>query len=519
MPLPTLPVRRALLSVWDKDGVVDLARHLHRHGVELLSTGGTMRTLRDAGLPVVSVSDFTGHPEIFAGRVKTLHPKLEGAILYRRHDQADEAAELGIPPIDLVVVNLYPFEAVTAADDCDLATALEHIDIGGPTMLRAAAKNHPAVAVVMEPSQYEGLVAELDEQGGATRGTARAAWARKAFARVSAYDAGIANWLEETQGEDSFPQRVSVPMTKVEEMRYGENPHQRAAFYAEEGWRGPSLARAVQHQGKKLSYNNIMDADAAVAIVLEFETPAVAIIKHANPAGAATAATVLEAYDSALACDPVSSFGGILALNRPFTAELAARIGKHFFEVIVAPSFTPDGLEAMARKKNLRLLELPDMDVTPDGGWFSKRVMGGYLLSDWDAGGPEERRVVSERSPSDEELLSLEFAWRVAKHVKSNAILLVKGTRTIGVGAGQMSRVDAAQLAVIKAGKAGISTEGCVLASDAFFPFRDGLDAAAKSGCTAVIQPGGSKRDNEVIGAADEQGLAMVMTGTRHFRH
>jgi len=478
-----------------------------------------MRTLQEAGLPVVSVSDFTGHPEIFAGRVKTLHPKLEGAILYRRHDQQDEASDLGIPPIDLVVVNLYPFEQVTAEQGCDLATALENIDIGGPTMLRAAAKNHPAVAVVTEPGQYGELVDELNSHNGATSGSARAAWARKAFARVSTYDAGIANWLETTQGDDSFPQRVSVPMTKVEEMRYGENPHQRAAFYAEEGWQGPSLARAIQHQGKKLSYNNIMDADSAVAIVLEFDAPAAAIIKHANPAGAATAATLVDAYDAALACDSVSAFGGILAINRPFTAELAERIGKHFFEVIVAPSYAPEGLEAIARKKNLRLLELPDMDVKPEGGWFSKRVMGGYLLSDWDVGGPEERRVVSERPPSDDELASLEFAWRVAKHVKSNAILLVKGTRTIGVGAGQMSRVDAAQLAVIKAGKAGISTEGCVLASDAFFPFRDGLDAAAKSGCTAVIQPGGSKRDSEVIAAADEQGLAMVMTGTRHFRH
>ena len=519
MTLPTLPIRRALLSVWNKEGIVELAQSLHELGIELLSTGGTMRTLREAGLPVTSVSDFTGHPEIFAGRVKTLHPKLEGAILYRRHDQADEAAELGIPPIDLVVVNLYPFEHVTADPDCDLALALENIDIGGPTMLRAAAKNHPSVAVVIDPDQYGALRSELAENDGCTRGVMRAAWARRAFGRVSAYDAGIATWLEATQSEEVFPAAVTLPMSKVEEMRYGENPHQRAAFYAEPGWRGPSLAHAVQHQGKKLSYNNIMDADAAVAIVLEFDTPAVSIIKHANPAGAATADSLLTAYDDALACDSVSAFGGILAINRPFSADLAERIGKHFYEVIVAPSFTPEGLEAMARKKNLRLLELPNMDVKPEGGWFSKRVMGGYLLSDWDADGPEERRVVSSRAPTEEEAASMEFAWRVAKHVKSNAILLVKGTRTIGVGAGQMSRVDAAQLAVIKAGKAGIDTAGCVLASDAFFPFRDGLDAAAKSGCTAVIQPGGSKRDSEVIGAADEQGLAMVMTGTRHFRH
>ncbi|MEE2830468.1 MAG: bifunctional phosphoribosylaminoimidazolecarboxamide formyltransferase/IMP cyclohydrolase [Myxococcota bacterium] len=514
-----IPVRRALVSVWDKDGVVELATSLHEHGVELLSTGGTMRTLQAAGLPVTSVSEFTGHPEIFAGRVKTLHPKLEGAILYRRQDQSDEAAELGIPPIDLVVVNLYPFEKVTADPNCDLATALENIDIGGPTMLRAAAKNHPAVAVVTEPSQYADLIEELTNHEGCTTMGTRSRWARQAFARVSVYDAGITAWLHANQSDEVFAPTVTLPMTRLQELRYGENPHQRAAFYAEPGWKGPSLANAIQHQGKTLSYNNIMDADAALGIVLEFSEPAVSIIKHANPAGAATADTLLQAYDDALACDSVSAFGGILAINRPFTAALAERIGKHFFEVIVAPGFEPDGLEAMARKKNLRLLEIPGMGTAPEGGWFSKRVLGGYLLSDWDEGGPEERRVVSARAPSSEEMESMEFAWRVSRPVKSNAILLVKGTRTIGVGAGQMSRVDAAQLAVTKAGKAGIDTAGCVLASDAFFPFRDGLDAAAQSGCTAVIQPGGSKRDDEVIGAADEQGLAMVMTGTRHFRH
>ncbi len=511
------PIRRAILSVWDKTGIVDLARDLVDRGVEILSTGGTMRTLREAGLPVTSVADFTGHPEIFAGRVKTLHPKLEGAILYRRGDQADEAGQLGIPPIDLVVVNLYPFEAVTADPTCDLDRALEHIDIGGPTMIRAAAKNHTSVAVVVEPAQYGALRAELDEHAGAVTFALRARLAREAFARVCGYDATIAAWLQ--PADEPFPPRMTLAMSKVQDLRYGENPHQRAAFYGELAWQGPSLATARQLHGKELSYNNINDTDAALRIVLEFSRPTAVIIKHANPAGVASADDLVTAYDDALACDAVSAFGGILAINRPFTLDLAERIGKHFFEVIVAPAFEDDGLQKMARKKNLRLLQLPDLDTRRRGAPYVARVMGGYLVSDWDEGGPEERTVVTERSPTEAEAESLEFAWRVAKHVKSNAILLVKGTRTIGVGAGQMSRVDASELAVIKANKAGIDTAGCVLASDAFFPFRDGLDAAARSGCSAVIQPGGSIRDDEVIGAADEHGLAMVCTGTRHFRH
>ncbi len=512
-----ITIRRALLSVWDKTGIVELARDLADRGVELLSTGGTLRCLAEAGIPVTSVAEFTGHPEIFAGRVKTLHPKLEGAILYRRHDQADEAAELGIPPIDLVVVNLYPFEAVTADPECDLARALEHIDIGGPTMLRAAAKNHTAVAVVIEPAQYGALRMELEDHDGAVSASMRARLAREAFARVSAYDAGIASWLQ--PADEPFPPRLNVPMSKVSDMRYGENPHQRAAFYGELGWKGPTLARARQLQGKEMSYNNINDADAALAIAMEFSAPTAVIIKHANPAGVACANDLLTAYDHALACDPVSAFGGILAINRPFTLALAERLGKHFFEVILAPAFDEDAAVKLARKKNLRVLQVPDMSDHGRGDWYLKRVAGGYLVSDWDQGGPEERRVVTRRLPTEEEHVGLDFAWRVAKHVKSNAILLTQGTRTIGVGAGQMSRVDATELAVMKARKAGLDTAGCVLASDAFFPFRDGLDAAAASGCAAVIEPGGSIRDDEVIGAADEHGLAMVFTGTRHFRH
>jgi phosphoribosylaminoimidazolecarboxamide formyltransferase / IMP cyclohydrolase len=514
-----ITLRRALLSVWDKTGVVELGKDLADRGVEILSTGGTLRTLRDAGVPATSVADFTGHPEIFAGRVKTLHPKLEGAILYRRHDQADEAADLGIPPIDLVVVNLYPFEAVTADPSCDLARALEHIDIGGPTMLRAAAKNHTAVTVVIDPSKYGELRAELEDRHGAVSMETRARYAREAFARVSAYDAGIARWLQPE--EEPFPPRVTVPMVKIQDLRYGENPHQRAAFYGEVGWRGPTLATAQQLQGKALSYNNIHDADAAMGLVLGLESsrPSVAIIKHANPSGAATSDNLVDAYDQALACDSMSAFGGILALNRPLTLGLVERIGKHFFEVILAPGFEEDALARIRRKKNLRLLKVADMDTSPEGRAYLKRVHGGWLMGDWDAGGPEERRVVTKRAPTAEEAAGLEFVWRVAGHVKSNAIVLGRGTRTIGIGAGQMSRFDASTVAVIKAAKAELPTEGCVLASDAFFPFRDGLDAAAESGCSAVIQPGGSKRDEEVIAAADEHGIAMVFTGTRHFRH
>ena len=516
---PIVPVRRALLSVWDKTGIVELAQDLHGRGVELLSTGGTMATLQRAGLPVTGVSDFTGHPEVFSGRVKTLHPRLEGAILYRRADQAAEAAELDIPPIDLIVVNLYPFEAVSADPDCDIDRAMEHVDIGGPTMVRAAAKNHASVAVVTGPEAYGELRVELEDHDGGTRASSRRRWAQRAFARVSAYDAAIASWLQPLADQGPWAPRVTLPMSLVQPLRYGENPHQAAAFYGEVGWTGPTIAAARQHQGKALSYNNIMDADAALQMVLELDGPSAVLVKHSNPCGAASASDPEQAWDDALACDPVSAFGGILAINRPFTAALAERIGRHFLELIIAPAYEPGGLSAMARKRNLRLLEVPGMAGPRGGGGLVKRVMGGYLLSTWDVDGPEEREVVSRRAPSEEEKAALEFAWRICKHVKSNAILLARGTRTIGVGAGQMSRVDAAEIAVLKAGKAGSPTAGSVLASDAFFPFRDGLDAAAAAGCTAVIQPGGSKRDAEVIAAADEHGISMVFTGTRHFRH
>jgi phosphoribosylaminoimidazolecarboxamide formyltransferase/IMP cyclohydrolase len=508
-------IKRAILSVWEKTGIVELARDLHGRGVEILSTGGTLGTLREAGIEAVSVSDFTGHPEIFAGRVKTLHPKLEGGILFRRADQALEAAGLGIPAIDLVVVNLYPFEAVTADPSCDLARAMEHVDIGGPTMIRAAAKNHADVTVIVEPAQYGALRAELDAHGGAVSPDARARFARQAFARVSAYDAAIAHWL----ARETFPERVVVPMSKVQDLRYGENPHQRAAFYGEAGWTGPTLARAQQLQGKELSYNNLNDGDAALQIALEFDEPVAVIVKHANPSGVAVGGDLLAAYDGAMACDPVSAFGGILAVNREVDASLVERIGKHFFEVIVAPAVTAEARAMLAAKANLRVLVVPDWGVPLAGRSHLRRVLGGYLLSDWDEGGPEERRVVTKRAPTERERADLEFAWRVGKHVKSNTIVLALDGRTVGIGAGQMSRVDASHIAARKARGFELPTVGAAVASDAFFPFPDGLLAAIESGATAVIQPGGSVRDGDVIAAADERGIAMIFTGTRHFRH
>jgi phosphoribosylaminoimidazolecarboxamide formyltransferase/IMP cyclohydrolase len=520
-------IRRAVLSVWEKTGIVELARDLAARDVEILSTGGTLRALQDAGIPALSVSDFTGHAEIFDGRVKTLHPRLEGAILFRRGDHADEAARLQIPPVDLVVVNLYPFEAVTADPSCDLDRALEHVDIGGPTMIRAAAKNHPHVAVVVDPGQYGELRAELAENDGCTTMASRARWARDAFARVSAYDAGIASWLEDRGRHGagaSTPAppapRVAICASLVQSLRYGENPHQQAAFYGDPAYRGPTLAAARQHHGKELSYNNILDTDAAMQLVMEMESPSVVLVKHGNPCGAASAKDLLRAWDDALACDPLSAFGGILALNRRFPAALVERIGKQFLEVVLAPSYEPEALELLGKKRNLRVLELSGLEQPgpPEGRYF-RRVVGGLLVGDWDRAGPEERRVVTKRAPGAEEREALEFAWRVAKHVKSNAIVLGRGTRTLGIGAGQMSRVDSSELACRKAARAGLDTRGSVLASDAFFPFRDGLDAAAAAGCSAVIQPGGSVRDEEVVAAADEHGIAMLFTGTRHFRH
>ncbi|MBI3709084.1 MAG: bifunctional phosphoribosylaminoimidazolecarboxamide formyltransferase/IMP cyclohydrolase [Proteobacteria bacterium] len=520
-------VRRALISVSDKTGLIELARCLARHAVEILSTGGSARALAATGLKVVEVGDHTGFPEIMDGRVKTLHPKIHGGILGRR-DAADHVAAMerhAIAPIDLVVSNLYPFEATIAAG-ADFATAIENIDIGGPALIRAAAKNHDFVAVVTDPADYAALIAELDANAGATSLALRRRLAAAAYARTGAYDAAISRWFAGELGE-AFPQRLVFAGERRQLLRYGENPHQHAAFYGG-GPARPGIATARQIQGKELSYNNLNDTDAAFELVAEFDRPAVAIIKHANPCGVALGRDLAEAYAKALACDPVSAYGGIIALNRPLDAATVAAIDKLFVEVIIAPDADEGARAALARKKNLRLLLAGAMPDPAAPGLAVKSVAGGYLVQDRDAGriGDNDLKVVTKRAPSAAERADLLFAFTVAKHVKSNAIVYAKGGATVGIGAGQMSRVDSARMAAITAdvagraaGASGRRTAGAVVASDAYFPFADGLLTAAEAGATAVIQPGGSLRDPEVIAAADEKGLAMVFTGMRHFRH
>ncbi|MFN3685971.1 bifunctional phosphoribosylaminoimidazolecarboxamide formyltransferase/IMP cyclohydrolase [Salinarimonas sp.] len=530
MPTRTERVERALLSVSDKTGLVDFARALVERGVELVSTGGTHRALAEAGLPVREVSDLTGFPEMMDGRVKTLHPKVHGGLLAIRANPEHQAAMLahGIPQIDLLVVNLYPFEATLAAGG-DREALVENIDIGGPAMIRAAAKNHDAVAVVVDPADYDAVLADLAAHDGATTLTLRRRLAQKAYARTAAYDATISNWLAEDIGE-SAPDYRAIGGTRGEPLRYGENPHQQGAFYRTAEAR-PGVATARQVQGKQLSYNNIADTDAAYECVAEFApevAPAVVVVKHANPCGVAMGATLREAYERALACDPVSAFGGIVALNRTLDAEAAAKIVEIFTEVIIAPDATPDAIALVAAKKNLRLLlagALPDPRAP---GLTLRTVAGGFLAQARDAATVDdmELRVVTKREPDARELADLRFAYRVAKHVKSNAIVYARDGATVGIGAGQMSRVDSSRIAAWKAEEAARAqslpqslARGSVVASDAFFPFPDGLLAAAQAGATAVIQPGGSMRDSDVIAAADEAGLAMVFTGHRHFRH
>lgn len=519
-----LPVRRALISVSDKTGLIPFAQALAAAGAELLSTGGTAKAIRDAGIPVKDVSDHTGFPEIMDGRVKTLVPQIHGGILARRdladHVQAMETHQ--IAPIDLVCVNLYPFEE-TVARGADAETVIENIDIGGPAMIRAAAKNHDFVAIVTEPGQYAEVEAAL--AAGGTDIALRRHLAGAAYARTAAYDAAIAAWFAEERGE-AFPERFAISGRRRQLLRYGENPHQRAAFYVTDD--RPGVATAHQVQGKELSYNNLNDTDAAFECVAEFEEPTVVIVKHANPCGVATAGSLAAAWDRALACDPVSAFGGIVAVNRVLDEETAKRIAAIFTEVIVAPEATPEAEAVLAAKKNLRLLltgGLPDSSAQLPA---FRSLAGGFLVQDRDAGRvlPADLRVVTKRAPSDQELADLLFAFRVAKHVKSNAIIYAKGGATVGIGAGQMSRVDSARIAAWKSGEAakaaGLAealTQGSVAASDAFFPFADGLETIVAAGATAVIQPGGSMRDNEVIAAADAAGIAMVMTGMRHFRH
>jgi phosphoribosylaminoimidazolecarboxamide formyltransferase/IMP cyclohydrolase len=520
-------VRRALLSVSDKTGLIELGRCLARHGVEILSTGGSAKALRDAGIAVVEVADHTGFPEMMDGRVKTLHPAIHGGILAVRDDAAHAASMRahGIPPIDMVVVNLYPFEA-TVAKGAGFDACIENIDIGGPAMVRSAAKNHAYVAVVTDPADYAAVMAEMDTRGGATTLDLRRRLAAVAFARTATYDAAIGSWFAGALGE-TFPQRLAFGASRRQLLRYGENPHQEAAFYVG-GASRPGVATALQLQGKELSFNNLNDTDAAFECVAEFDAPAVAIIKHANPCGVATAADIRAAYLKALACDPVSAFGGIVAVNRPLDGVTAQEIVKLFTEVVIAPAADDAARAGFAAKKNLRLLVTGAMPDPAASGVTLRSVAGGYLVQTRDSGrvSADELKVVTKRAPSPAELADLIFAFRVAKHVKSNAIVYAKDGATVGIGAGQMSRVDSSRIAAWKsreaaeaAGETASRAQGSVVASDAFFPFADGLMAAAEAGATAVIQPGGSMRDDEVIAAADEAGLAMVFTGLRHFRH
>ncbi|MFN0184357.1 MAG: bifunctional phosphoribosylaminoimidazolecarboxamide formyltransferase/IMP cyclohydrolase [Aquabacterium sp.] len=526
----------ALLSVSDKTGIVDFARALHQRGVKLLSTGGTARTLAEAGLPVADVASVTGFPEMLDGRVKTLHPKVHGGLLARR-DKPEHMAALaahGIGTIDILAINLYPFAQATARADCTLDDAIENIDIGGPAMLRAAAKNWADVTVVIDPADYAGVLAELDAHGATAKAT-RLALATKVYAHTAAYDGMIAQYLSalptgaEAAGaavpqRDPWPRVVTLQVHKTQDMRYGENPHQGAAFYREAAVPAGALAGWTQLQGKELSYNNIADADAAWECVKSFDVPACVIVKHANPCGVAIGASALEAYLAALKTDPTSAFGGILALNRPLDVAVVQAINaaKQFVEVAIAPSVTPEARQALAAKANLRLLEvaLPEPGAGPAVPWDYKRIGGGLLLQSADTidmlGEP---RVVSRLQPTAQQWMDLRFAWTVARFVKSNAIVFCGGGMTLGVGAGQMSRIDSARIASIKAANAGLSLAGSAVASDAFFPFRDGLDVVIDAGAACVIQPGGSVRDDEVVAAADERGVAMVFTGTRHFRH
>jgi phosphoribosylaminoimidazolecarboxamide formyltransferase/IMP cyclohydrolase len=523
-------VRRALLSVSDKSGLVELAQILIGHGVALISTGGTAKALAAAGLAVTDVSQLTGFPEMMDGRVKTLHPKVHGGLLALRDDTAHRAAmeAHGIPPIDLLVANLYPFEE-TATKGAAFAECIENIDIGGPAMIRAAAKNHGDVAVVVDPADYPALVAELSAHDGATTLALRQRLAAKAFARTAAYDGAIANWFAAALDEDA-PAWRSIGGKLVERLRYGENPHQSAAFYRTPDTRF-GVATARQLQGKQLSHNNINDTDAAYECVSEFDpkrTAAVVIVKHANPCGVAEGKSLTEAYCKALACDPVSAFGGVVAVNRKLDAEAARAITEIFTEVIIAPEASEEAAAIVGAKKNLRLLVAGGVPDPRERGLAVKTVAGGLLLQSRDNAVVDDMnlRVVTKRAPTAEELDDLRFAFRVAKHVKSNAIIYAKGGATVGIGAGQMSRVDAARIAARKAEDAAREagsreplTRGSVVASDAFFPFADGLLVAIEAGATAVIQPGGSMRDDEVIKAADEHGIAMVFTSTRHFRH
>ncbi|HAS8248843.1 TPA: bifunctional phosphoribosylaminoimidazolecarboxamide formyltransferase/IMP cyclohydrolase [Vibrio vulnificus] len=525
------PIRRALISVSDKTGIVEFAQALAERGVDILSTGGTARLLAEQGIAVTEVSDYTGFPEMMDGRVKTLHPKVHGGVLGRRGQDDEVMEKHGINPIDMVVVNLYPFAETVAKEGCTLADAVENIDIGGPTMVRSAAKNHKDVTIVVNASDYHRVITEMDANDKSLTLETRFDLAISAFEHTAAYDGMIANYFgtmvpsygenKEGDEESKFPRTFNQQFIKKQDMRYGENSHQAAAFYVEANPQEASVATARQIQGKALSYNNIADTDAALECVKEFNEPACVIVKHANPCGVALGKDILEAYNRAYQTDPTSAFGGIIAFNQELDAETAtAIVERQFVEVIIAPSVSAEAMEVVAAKKNVRLLECGEW-TTKTTGFDVKRVNGGLLVQDRDQGmvSLDDLKVVSKRQPTEEELKDALFCWKVAKYVKSNAIVYSKGDMTIGVGAGQMSRVYSAKIAGIKAADEGLQVEGCVMASDAFFPFRDGIDAAAEAGIKCVIQPGGSMRDDEVIAAADEHGMAMIFTGMRHFRH
>ncbi|MCG6358626.1 bifunctional phosphoribosylaminoimidazolecarboxamide formyltransferase/IMP cyclohydrolase [Vibrio fluvialis] len=525
------PIRRALISVSDKTGIVEFAKALSERGVDILSTGGTARLLAEQGIAVTEVSDYTGFPEMMDGRVKTLHPKVHGGILGRRGQDDDVMNTHAINPIDMVVVNLYPFAQTVANPNCTLADAVENIDIGGPTMVRSAAKNHKDVTIIVNASDYDRVIAEMDANDQSLTLDTRFDLAIAAFEHTAAYDGMIANYFgtmvpsygenKEGDEESKFPRTFNQQFIKKQDMRYGENSHQDAAFYVEANPEEASVSTARQIQGKALSYNNIADTDAALECVKEFAEPACVIVKHANPCGVALGGDILEAYNRAYQTDPTSAFGGIIAFNRELDAATAtAIVERQFVEVIIAPSVSAEAIDVVAAKKNVRLLECGEWH-SKTTGFDVKRVNGGLLVQDRDQGMVtlSDLKVVSQRQPTEEELKDALFCWKVAKYVKSNAIVYAKGDMTIGVGAGQMSRVYSAKIAGIKAADEGLEVAGSVMASDAFFPFRDGIDAAAEAGVKCVIQPGGSMRDDEVIAAADEHGMAMIFTGMRHFRH
>jgi phosphoribosylaminoimidazolecarboxamide formyltransferase/IMP cyclohydrolase len=523
-----VPIERALISVYDKTGIVPLARALASLGIEIISTGGTARLLREAAVAVREISELTGWPEMLGGRVKTLHPKVHGGILFQRGKAEDrkQVAESGIVAIDLVVVNLYPFSATAAKPGVTAEELIENIDIGGPAMVRSAAKNFESVGVVTDPADYAEILGELRAKQELSLAT-RLRLARKAFARTAHYDGEISTQLERLAANErvnigepeKLPARIYLSFERHQAMRYGENPHQAAALYVPAGHPATGLAGAKQLQGKQLSYNNLVDLDAAWGLATEFRRPAVAIIKHSNPSGAAEQESLRDAYLQALACDPVSAFGGVLAFNRTVDAATAEEVAKLFLECIVAPGYEPAALEKFASKKNLRLLEMPSEEAPEE--LEMKRISGGVLAQEADRHelSDTELRVATERAPSDAERRALLFAWKVCKHVKSNAIVFAREGQTVGVGAGQMSRVDSVRIAVMKAAQANLPLAGSVLASDAFFPFADGIEEAGKAGAAAVIQPGGSVRDEEVIAAANKRGMAMIFTGVRHFRH